>query len=215
MNKFDAYIAAIRVAQNVDDITRAICELGLFEDSRGLYGDEFSKYQIHGGGGAWQNPRELAIFLWDLRDEWKNVASFLDIGTFNAYTFFIILEFLKAHANSNVRACTCDPFDEIRDPSILPYVENYVLRGTVDDVPAGTTWDLVFIDGLHEAPGPEHDFEAVRKFEPKIVCFHDVVDKFCPDVVAFFRQKSSEFPSHIISEVNDVFGIGVLFTRFE
>jgi hypothetical protein len=211
MDIFEQYIQDVKNSRNADDICAAICKLGLFRDSRGIYND-LEKYQVDGGGGVWQNPLELATYLWETRDDLKaaGVSSFLDIGTFNGYTFFAVLEFLKAHVSPNIRAASVDPYDEIKDPAIIPYVAAHLVRGTVESAPEGP-WDLVFVDGLHETPGPRADFDAVRD-RAMFVGFHDISDRHCPFVVETYASLCREFPGRHKEFVCNpgIFGIGLL-----
>jgi hypothetical protein len=207
MNKFDSFISRVKDVKGADELCNLICEIGLYRDNRGIY-DIYEKYQVS-SGGIWQNPMELAVFLWDVKDILKEakISNFLEIGTFTGYTFFIINVFLKAHVSPDLISKTVDP-DLQLDNEIYPYVIKHYQKGTIDDVKE--TYDLVFIDGNHSNPGPTHDFESVEKYA-KFVFFHDVCDKYCPDVATAYKKYSSEYEGNIYSlSKTGCFGIGFL-----
>jgi len=93
MNAFENFKLAMRGVANERDLCRAICELGLRKDERDIYG-AYARHQVE-DGGVWQDPMELATFLWNSREDFKDVRSFLEIGTFTGYSFFIIHTFLS------------------------------------------------------------------------------------------------------------------------
>jgi len=211
-NKFENFILNIPNVTNENELCDLICTLGLFHDNRNIY-ENYNMYQLaNNAGGLWQNPLELSTFLWNIKDIFinANVSSFLEIGTFTGYTFFVVNEFLKAHVCPTLISKTIDPNNFIRS-DILPYICEYIQTGTIDDIIQNKEqYDFVFIDGLHENPGPTHDFISIESFA-KFACFHDVVDRYCPDVVAAFKEYSAKYPSKIFSlSTVQCFGIGLL-----
>lgn len=59
-----------------------------------------------------------------------------------------------------------------------------VLVGTIDDVPAGLTFDLAFIDGSHDYGSVRHDIDrALELLAPGgLLAFHDYLSDMDPDV---------------------------------
>jgi hypothetical protein len=204
----DNYINNIKNINCIDDLTQLIANIGLFYDDRNLYG-KYQNFMLEKGqGGLWQNPEELATFLWNNKQLFidSDIQSYLDIGTFNGYTTFVIVEFLKAFVNPNIRVKTIDPFILIH-PIMSSYISQYFHQTTIEGVQE--EYDLVFIDGLHEYPGPSNDFNHVSKYA-KIVFFHDITDRHCPAVRDTFAQLAPLYEHNIVNLSGDLFGIGLL-----
>lgn len=208
MNKFDNFLEKLPAITNEKDLCDLICTLGLFKDNRPIYG-QYTHYQVE-QGGAWQDPMELATFLWSSRDDFRGINSYLEIGTFTGYTFFIILNFLKTFVNPFIRAKTVDPNIFI-DPEIMPYIQPYFQRGTSEDV-KDEQYDLVFIDGCHEAPWPQIDLDNVKD-KSNIIFFHDIVDVHCPFVKETFQNIAfiNKHKIYTLACKPDLFGIGIIF----
>lgn len=223
-NRFDTFINNIKKCTSADELAELISCLGLFKDDRDLYSARFSHCQIEAGnGGLWQEPLELATALWSLKDELCVISElhqrqlrFVEIGTFTGYTFFVFREFIKAHVTPNLISRTFDPYDCIMD-DIKPWIESDIVRGTSLEAAATAAeqgpWDIVFIDGCHEAPWPLLDFERLHA-NTHIVLFHDIVDGYCPDVVQAFKNVSMMFKSRQVTLAHrpNVFGIGIVYT---
>lgn len=208
----DEFISGLDHVTKWEDLCDLICNLGLFMDDRGIY-DEYERFQV-AQGGCWQNPRELAMFLWDSRDTFQGAESYLDIGTFNGYTFFVIMNFLKKFVNPNIRCKTIDPLNNI-EPSIAPYVLPYYECCTSDDIAyRNEQYDIVFVDGCHEAPWPMRDFKNFCN-SSSVIFFHDVVDKWCPAVTAAFSSAAETWGTkkYVYSRDQATFGIGVVLLR--
>ena len=201
--RFEAFVRDLPSCADADGLAELIGSLGLFADNRDLYAPRFAHRQLD-KGGMWQEPSELAEALWSLRDELRAVHAlhqqperplrFLEIGTFTGYTFFVIREFIRAHVTSNLLARTYDPNDLVSD-DIRAWIERDFVRGTSAEA-AEAPWDFVFIDGCHEAPWPLLDFERLHT-GAKIVMFHDVVDRYCPDVRLGDRSGRRVFPPYV------------------
>ena len=206
MDEFERFIAGLDNVTKWEDLCELICNLGLFMDNRKIY-DDYEPFQV-ATGGCWQNPRELAIFLWDSQESFKGAESYLDIGTFNGYTFFVIMNFLKKFVNPAIRCKTIDPCNHIT-PSILPYVLPYYECCTSDEV--NEQYDIVFIDGCHEAPWPMRDFENFCN-SSSVVFFHDVVDKWCPDVAEAFGVAAESWVTkkYVYTKNQATFGFGIV-----
>jgi hypothetical protein len=202
------YINKLKDVNCIEHLTNLICDMGLFYDDRNLYG-KYQQYMLpEGQGGLWQNPEELATFLWNNKQLFidSNIQSYLDIGTFNGFTTFVIVEFLKAFVNPNLRVKTIDPYILIH-PTMATYISQYFEQTTIEGV--HEEYDLVFIDGLHEHPGPSNDFNHVSKYA-KLVFFHDIADRHCPAVRSTFEQLASLYDHNIVNLSGDLFGIGLL-----
>jgi Methyltransferase domain len=203
------YIKNVSNIKSAADLCSLICSIGLFYDNRGLYG-EYEKYMNPPGcGGLWQNPMELATFLWENKQLFTQVRSFLDIGTFNGYTTFVIVEFLKAHVSPDIRVKTIDPNIHFHGQATEPYIRSYFTQSTIDDLAPGEEYDLVFIDGFHDEPGPLHDFNSVKAFA-KFVFFHDIADRWCPYVTETFNKLSTVYDTRRTCLTPGVFGIGII-----
>ncbi len=220
MNRFESFLTHLPGIQNEGELCHLICQLGLYADKRGLYG-KFEKFQIS-TGGIWQDPWELAVFLWNSRNDFKACNSYLEIGTFTGYSFFIIYNFLRVFSNPAITGKTIDPsshYIPAIDPrscaisEIAPYVLPYYQKCTSDDL-KGEAYDLVFIDGCHEAPWPLRDFNNIKP-NASIAFFHDINDRWCPDVVSTFDALSQEYRTkrYIHGNVENIFGIGVVFIK--
>jgi hypothetical protein len=197
--------------RSVDDLTKFICTIGLFYDNRNLYGKYQSFMLPEGHGGLWQNPEELATFLWSNKQLFidAKIQSYLDIGTFNGYTTFVIVEFLKTFVNPDIRVKTIDPFVLIH-PNMVDYIMPYFQQTTIEGI--NEEYDLVFIDGLHEHPGPSNDFDHVSKYAT-LVFFHDVTDRHCPAVRETFARLAQMYDHSLTNLSGDLFGIGLLDLR--
>lgn len=208
MNKFDLFLKNLPYIKNQNELTNLICTLGLFYDNRNLY-KEYEKFMVQDGGGIWQNPEELATFLWETKTLFKenNIKSYLDIGTFNGYTFFIISNFLKVFVNKDIKVCSIDPEIHI-EHSIKEYIKNDIKNCTSFDI--FDSFDLVFIDGCHTGEWPMNDFKNALKLNCKFAFFHDIVDKYCPDVNKTWSIISKEFKTNEFCKSRDTFGIGLV-----
>jgi len=202
----DQYIEKVGQVSSADELCRLICDIGLYYDTRSIYAEWSFCMLEQGQGGIWQNPMELAKFLWGTKDILRKagVKSYLDIGTFNGFTFCIISHFLRAHVCPDIKVKTIDPWKSIH-PTVSKYVLPYYAQESIDD--NFDSWDLVFIDGNHTHPGPIHDFQSVRGFA-KFVFFHDIVDRFCPDVRSTFERVATRYKTIKFIERQDQFGIG-------
>jgi len=203
------YIQNLANVASASELCSLICSIGLFNDDRGIYGEYGAFMRAPGQGGLWQNPMELATFLWDSKELFSQVRSYLDIGTFNGFTTFVIVEFLRAHVSRDIRVKTIDPNIHFSGQDTERYIRPYFSQCTVDDLEEGEEYDLVFIDGFHEEPGPSHDFDSVKNFA-KFVFFHDITDQYCPYVVETFDRLSSQYESRRTCLTPGVFGIGLI-----
>lgn len=169
-NPFQSFIAGVKNVRNERELATLIASLG-------ICGAAVAEQKIHprflkcvGAVGGWHDPQELASMLWGMKDLWKEqqIASFLEIGTFAGYTFFVVHEFIKAHVNPSVRAKTIDivPIQE-QDP-IHDYIKDHFSVGSSDVLQQQQQheqYDLVFIDGSTEASWLEKDFTNVPGFK--------------------------------------------------
>jgi len=92
---------------NKEQIINLILEKKLFIDNRGnMYGEKYNNFLSH-NSGLWQHPDEFSDLLLFLQD--KKIKTFLNIGTFNGYTFNFISDFLNKF--NSVECITIDPIN--------------------------------------------------------------------------------------------------------
>ena len=183
----------------------------LFIDNRGnMYGDKYENY-LSTNSGLWQLPEEFADLMVFLSD--KNIKTFLNIGTFNGYSFNVLANFL--HSINSTQCITIDPIDHnpIKD-------EKFEYLSDTSDSFVNQQFDLVFIDGLHSYDGVKTDYENVGKFA-KYCIFHDIEDSFILNqpgynggVPVFWEEvkKSKKYIEFIdVNKPVKIMGIGVLY----
>lgn len=148
-------------------IIDSILAVGLHVDERGnLYGPKYEASLRP--GGLWQHPEELADLLLFLGT--KDIASFLNIGTFNGATFNLMADYLNSIRPT--RCITVDPLPHGR--FVKP---EYQHLDATSEVFAGEAFDFVFIDGHHGYAEAKADFENVGQ-HAAYCAFHDIDDVF-------------------------------------
>ena len=196
-----------------EQIINLILEKKLFIDNRGnMYGQKYNNFLSH-NSGLWQHPDEFSDLLLFLQD--KKIKTFLNIGTFNGYTFNFISDFLNKF--NSVECTTIDPINH--NPIID---ERFTYLSTVSDEFLNQKYDLVFIDGLHTYNGVKNDYINVGQYA-KYCVFHDINDMFVkthPDNnggVPLFWHELKEQTNKIKIEFDSpektvkIMGIGVLY----
>lgn len=171
---------------SVEQLTHLLCtRVGLYREDRPLYG-EFARFQR--ARGLWQDPRQLASFLWVNKNLFRalGIRSFLEIGTFHGYSFFVVLAFLRAHVDERITGLTMD-INDFLDPDLRPFIGAMCRRGSSSDLRHGPRFDLVFIDAEHTLEAVTEDYRNVG-VGAKACLFHDVNDKHCPGVREFWRR---------------------------
>lgn len=150
------------------ELVKKILENKLFVDNRGnLYGPTY-KDHLSTNSGLWQMPEELAGLLNFLKD--RDIKTFLNIGTFNGYTFNFMSDLL--YSWNKTECITIDPinFNPATD-------DRFTYLQAVSDDFRGRQFDLVFIDGDHSYSAVKKDYENVGIFA-KYCAFHDIHDMF-------------------------------------
>jgi hypothetical protein len=216
--------------QNLAHVESLIKEFGLFNDPRNIYGESYNAWVnwLDWKNGLYQQPRQLSETLIYISN--KNVKSYLDIGTFNGYTFTFIASYLSKFGLT--RATALDPnkyFDKyfevestLSSSVSLSYYYNYApiqkmgYKESWIDWPRTQDYDLVFIDGNHDYQSVKSDYENFGK-HAKYCAFHDIndeyVEKECPGggVPVLWREligKKTEFLYH--PDNKRIMGIGVI-----
>jgi hypothetical protein len=203
MERLEAYVDWVLSAATPErDLTDAelladrIGRVGLFHDARcspqdaakSLYGDD-AAYMLPSGtpGGLWQTPSQLAAFL--VHVSTRRVRTYVDVGTFTGWTITVVAAYLTRFGLERVVTYDANRFapDAVRDlwasralPIEYVVLEPGALGAPEAHLPMAPPYDLVFIDGDHDR-GVHADFERFKR-AARIVCFHDVVDAFCPEV---------------------------------
>ena len=144
----------------MQNLIQQIKKNGIYIDSRGnLYGSKYSDC-INTNFGLWQKPAEFSALLTILNTQ--SIQTFLNIGTFNGYTFNFVSDYLNA-----IRPTSCitvDPNDFIGSNKKYPYIYLSCTSDTFKNIP----FDLVFIDGDHSYQAVKKDWEKVGKERTKM-----------------------------------------------
>jgi len=186
----------------MQNLIQEIKKNGIYIDNRGnIYGSKY-KDCVNASCGLWQKPVELSTLLTILNTQ--NIQTFLNIGTFNGYTFNFIASCI-----------TIDPNDFVGSNKKYPYIYLSCTSDTFKNIP----FDLVFIDGDHSYEAVKKDWENVGRFA-KVIVFHDINDLPCPDVRKFWSEltngASEDFDILEIKEVTEnpqMMGIGILIKK--
>jgi hypothetical protein len=195
----------------MQNLIQEIKKNGIYIDNRGnIYGSKY-KDCVNASCGLWQKPVELSTLLTILNTQ--NIQTFLNIGTFNGYTFNFIADYLNG-----IRPTSCitiDPNDFVGSNKKYPYIYLSCTSDTFKNIP----FDLVFIDGDHSYEAVKKDWENVGRFA-KVIVFHDINDLPCPDVRKFWSEltngASEDFDILEIKEVTEnpqMMGIGILIKK--
>jgi hypothetical protein len=185
--------------QPLDELEATIDRLGAFRDHRFNYGE----VNIAGNYGFYQIPRQLAMFLFDLKE--YNIKNMVNVGTFNGWTTVFIAAYL------DVPCVSIDTRPENLDKSLEGCGVEFI-TGTSDDY-AGQVFDFSFIDGSHTKKWLVKDFDNLGRHS-RYCAFHDINDALCPDVVDFYQNLSRsclwhrEYNYH--SNGERVMGIGLI-----
>lgn len=171
------------------NLIKEITDIGLYayhdNNPRHFYGVEYHKYIKH-RKGLWQHPEEFAELCLILKTH--KINSFLNVGTFNGYSFKFLSDFLNRYQKTE-----CITIDPINHNPILDDRFKY-LNATSKDF-TGQKFDLVFIDGDHEYSSVKEDYENVGQYA-KICIFHDIKDEFC-------IKRSNGGPPRFWNEIKD------------
>jgi SAM-dependent methyltransferase len=222
----------IELLKNEDFLTEIISPIGLFNDPRmhpqnmkvSLYGDDV-KYmwpedRSEGYIGMWQIPKQLARFLIKLVSL-GNVETYLDIGCFTGITATVVAIYLKRFGLKQLD--TLDIIDYVNDNIKQKWKElNIPITHIIIPSPHFSrehaplkTYDVVFVDANHSYDFVMNDFREAKLLTSKI-CFHDINDCWCLDMVEAWKyiknneiyKKIHEFKYH--SHNYNLMGIGLL-----
>jgi len=216
---------------NEDYLTEIISKIGLYNEGERLhpqnnnihlYGDDIKYMNIIPNVGMWQIPRQLASFLIKLVSISNGIIeTFLDIGTCRGATITIIAIFLTRFGIKNID--TIDVIKYLHDDLKKKWEElnlpiNYII--IPNNVPFNNyvplkRYDVIFIDGNHDYSYVSNDYQIAKNITSKI-CFHDINDCFCVDVVRLWSEIKNnkeykniyEFTYH--SHNCNLMGIGLL-----
>jgi len=214
---------------NVDYLTEIISKIGLYNEGDRrhpsnqnihLYGDDVKYMNIVSNVGMWQIPRQLAEFLIRLVSLGK-VETFLDIGTCRGATITVIAIFLTRFGIKKIDTIDIIVYlhydlkklwNKLKLPIKYTIIPN---NSSYKDYVSLKSYDVIFIDGNHDYNYVLNDYNIARTMTNKI-CFHDINDCFCIDVVRLWKEiKSSndyeniyEFTYH--SHNYNFMGIGLL-----
>uniref|UniRef100_A0A6C0BEI3 Methyltransferase n=1 Tax=viral metagenome TaxID=1070528 RepID=A0A6C0BEI3_9ZZZZ len=183
--------------RNIDTLSYWIGHAGLFFDSRksphdplvSIYGDDV-KYMLDSTGkGMWQTPCQLSPFLITL--SYKNIKTYLDIGTLTGWTITFIAAYLKRFGLEAVDAIDIDQFCNSETQDIWQQFEipiNYIVCKSSDiEKNISDMYDFIFIDGNHEYANVKEDFQRYGQ-RTCMMAFHDINDHFCTGVVRLWNE---------------------------
>ena len=221
----------MQLITNEDYLTEIISPIGLFNDDRmhpqdstvSMYGYDvkymWPECRTKGYIGCWQIPRQLAKFLIQLV-KLGNVETYLDIGCFTGITATIVATYLTRFGLKHFD--TCDIIDYVNEDIKQIWKKynlpiNYIIveeRFSHKSVPL-QKYDVVFVDANHSYDFVSNDFKEAKLLSKKI-CFHDINDCWCVDVVRLWKEIISnesyknyyEFIYH--SHNFNLMGIGLL-----
>ena len=186
-----------------------------------LYGDDVKYMNVIQNTGMWQIPRQLAQFLIKLTSG-HNIKTFLDIGTCRGCTITVIAIYLLRFGLEYID--TIDIIKYVDNTLLDKWKElnlpiNYIIiPNDLNFIPhvSKSEYDIVFIDGNHDYKYVLNDYNHAKNIT-KIICFHDINDCFCHDVVRLWREIKSnlclytqyyEFTHH--SHGYPLMGIGMI-----
>lgn len=184
-----------------------ICRFGLFYDKTPIYG-VYTKCMNKPSDlmGLWQKPKELAMCILYLINNCE-INSFLEIGTFKASTFLILKHFLTKK-NTDLISKTIDVYQHI-DKSIFEFFDINFELTSIEHITS--QYDLIFIDADHSYKEVSKDFEYSLRLKPKYILFHDINDKYCPDVVKFWNEIKNNFIyKEFSSHDKNIMGLGLI-----
>jgi hypothetical protein len=233
LHKIDNYYNLIMSSEesdilNEDFLTELIGSIGLYHDLRfhpkdptiHMYGNDVKYMNSYDSYieniGMWQIPRQLAGFLIKLVSLGK-VETYLDIGTFSGATITVVSIYLMRFGLKRVDTLDIikyvkdeliQKWDELKLPINYKIINNNLFSKT--DAPLNK-YDVIFIDANHAYDYIKNDYDQVNDMS-KIICFHDIDDVWCLDVVKFWNEIKQdkiyhEFKYH--SHYN-LMGIGIL-----
>jgi SAM-dependent methyltransferase len=192
-------------------------KIGLYHDDRReiVYGADI-KYMRPSidGIGLWQIPGEIEALLEELKD--KQILSFLEVGTFQGFTYLLLKKFLT-ELNKYCSCLTIDPTKWFKQKLFDLCGANYEQKTSDDFV--GKHFDLVFIDGDHTYDCALADFNNVGR-HASICVFHDINDIYCEErchkggVPVLWRELRQLYRHTEIKKQSDgqrIMGIGVLY----
>lgn len=228
------YHATLAELSDKSILASMIGKAGLFYDNRhslddptkSIYGDDvvymMSPEAFALSQGAWQTPIQFAAFLIHLSR--AQVKTYLDIGCLTGYTITLAAAYLKrfgletVHAVDVVRKCNEETQELWRHHEIpITYsVWKAGLHGSEAQTILLPCYDIAFIDGDHSYPCVKRDF-TFMKSRARRICFHDINDRICTDVVAFWKELRGTYASSAaFTEFTDhpngfcLMGIGIL-----
>jgi hypothetical protein len=221
----------ISLLNDEDFLTNIISTIGLYneKDRRHpenekihIYGEDVKYMNFIENVGMWQIPRQLASFLIKLVSFENKIETFLDIGTCRGATITVITIYLLRFGIKSVETIDVinyldnslkNKWEELKLPIkyiIIPYNSSYL------DYIFFNQYDVVFIDGHHDYYYVNKDYQNAKLITNKI-CFHDINDCFCHDVVRLWNEikknnnKTYEFTYH--SHNYKLMGIGLVITN--
>lgn len=221
--------ASIDDILDVDYLTSVISKIGLYNEGDRrhpqnndvhLYGNDVKYMNSMPNTGMWQIPRQLAEFLIKLVSLGK-VETFLDIGTCRGATITVVAMFLMRFGLKRIDTIDVIQYlnidlkrkwEELNLPIhylIIPQDSPFNLHVEL------SRYDVIFVDGHHDYKYVLNDFNIAKTMTNKI-CFHDINDYFCVDVVRLWKEikdsgnykNAHEFTHH--SHNYKLMGIGLL-----
>ncbi len=179
--------------KNPEVVANLVRAFGIVQWGPDVFGDdEKFKNPSTDMAGIYQTPDQIGKALVYLSD--FEINTYLEVGVFQGGNFLFVSEYLRRF-NPDIKCLGIDPTQYLND-EIRMIIESEMFlsfKSITSDQLAGQEFGLVFIDGEHTGDWVKRDYENVGQYA-KICMFHDIQEKSCPEVVAFWETVKGKKP---------------------